>query len=248
MKKNILITGAGKGIGKQILFDCINNFDFVYAIIRTKKDLIDIKKIINTNKCKLYFGDISNINLIKKILNDSKIINKEINCLVNNAGERQRENFLNIDKKKINSIFKNNYFNHFFLLQKVIPNLINNKKKNPCSVVNIGSIVGVKGFDQLSGYASTKSALEGLTKSLAIEFAKHKIRFNIVHPGFIKTSYYKNFKKNNKNLYKWTIKKTPLASWGESTDISELVMFLLSEKSKYITGQSICVDGGWTAQ
>ena len=121
-----------------------------------------------------------------------------------------------------------------------------NSMQKTFSFINIGSIVGVKGFSQLSGYASTKSALDGLTRSLAIEFANDKIRFNIVHPGFIKTSYYEKFKKKE-NLYKWTLKKTPLGIWGESEDVSELVIFLLSEKSKYITGQSICVDGGWTA-
>ena len=68
-----------------------------------------------------------------------------------------------------------------------------------------------------------------------------------MHPGFIKTSYYKKFKKNNKKLYNWTLQRTPLGTWGESEDISELVMFLLSDKSKYITGQSISIDGGWTS-
>ena len=120
MEKNILVTGAGKGIGKKILFDCIDNFNFVYAIIRSKNDLIQIKRKINNDKCKLYLGDVGNLNLIKKILIDSKKLNKQINGLVNNAGERQRENFLQIDKFKINNIFKNNFFNHFYLLQKII--------------------------------------------------------------------------------------------------------------------------------
>ncbi len=115
------------------------------------------------------------------------------------------------------------------------------------SIVNIGSIVGIKGFNQLTGYASTKTALEGLTKSLAIELAKDKIRVNIVNPGFIKTSYFNKFKKNKK-LYNWTLQKTPFKKWGESSDVSELVLFLLSDKSKYINGQSINIDGGWTAQ
>ena len=247
MKKNILVTGAGKGIGNKILFDCLENFDFVYAIIRSKKDFQNLNKKVNKDKCKLYLGDISNIKLIEKVLLDSKKINKNINGIVNNAGERLRENFLKINKIQINDIFKNNFFNHFYLMQKVIADLKKNSTKKPISIVNIGSIVGVKGFNQLSGYASAKSALEGLTKSLAVEFASDQIRFNIVHPGFIKTSYYENFKKKQKKLYKWTVQKTPLGKWGESEDISELVMFLLSDKSKYITGQSICVDGGWTA-
>jgi len=245
MEKNILVTGAGKGIGKKILFDCIDQFNFVYAVIRKKNDFIKIKKVINNDKCKLYLGDINNLNLIEKILSDSKKIKKKINGVVNNAGERQREDFLKINKAQLNNLFKNNFFNHFYLIQKIIRDFKKNSMRKNFSFVNIGSIVGIKGFSQLSGYASTKSALEGLTRSLAIEFANDQMRFNIVHPGFIKTPYYEKFKKKQK-LYKWTLKKTPLGTWGESEDVSELVIFLLSDKSKYITGQSICVDGGWT--
>lgn len=242
---NILVTGAGKGIGRQILLDGIAKKNaFIYAIIRSKKDFTYLKKNISNKNCKLYLGDIKNLKLIGKIINDSKKLKKEITGLVNNSGERQRENFININHKKINQIFQNNYFNHFFLIQKIIKI---NKSKNNLSVVNIGSIVGQIGFDQLSGYASTKSALDGLTKSLAVEFAKYKIRFNIIHPGFIKTSYYKNFKTKKPKLYKWTLSRIPLKKWGEPKDVSSLAFFLLSEKSNYITGQSIYVDGGWTS-
>ena len=104
---------------------------------------------------------------------------KKISGLVNNAGERQRENFLNINNSKLTKIFKNNFFNHFFFTQKIIKNHKKIKNKFTLSIVNIGSIVGLKGFSQLSGYASTKSALDGLTKSLAIEFANDNIRLNI---------------------------------------------------------------------
>ena len=112
MEKNILVTGAGKGIGKKILFDCIDQFNFVYAVIRKKNDFIKIKKVINNDKCKLYLGDINNLNLIEKILSDSKKIKKKINGVVNNAGERQREDFLKINKAQLNNLFKNNSKNY----------------------------------------------------------------------------------------------------------------------------------------
>ena len=120
MSKNILITGAGKGIGRSILFDCVRNKNFAYAIIRKKNDLIEIRKNINKDKCKLYLGDTGNINLIDRIITDSKKLGKKINGLVNNSGERQRGDFLKINNKKINTIFKNNFFNHFFLTQKIV--------------------------------------------------------------------------------------------------------------------------------
>ncbi len=245
VEKSVLITGAGKGIGKKLLFDCLDSGFFVYAIIRSKSDYLNIKKKIKVDNCKLYLGDIRNEKLINKILINS-VKEKKINCLVNNAGERQRRDFLKITKNQIYSIFENNFFSHFLITQKMLSYFKKYKIKNT-SVVNISSIVGMRGFSQLSGYASTKSALDGLTKSLAIEFANKNIRFNSINPGFIKTSYFKNFKSKNKKLYKWTLHKTPLGKWGDSSDVSQLAIFLLSDKSKYINGQTICIDGGWTS-
>jgi len=118
-------------------------------------------------------------------------------------------------------------------------------KKIKGSIVNIGSIVGNNGFSELSGYASTKTALIGLTKSFAVEMAKNNIRANLVNPGFIKTSYFEKFKQK-KDLYKWTISRIPQKRWGNPSEVSNLICFLLSDLSSYINGASINVDGGWT--
>ncbi len=245
MRNSVLITGVGKGLGLEILNECLKKNFFVYGVIRNKKDYEILSKKKRNENCILFNGDIKDLKLLNKIFNVSRKLKNNINCLVNNAGERQRKDFLKISKKDLSQIFKNNFFNHFNLTQIFLKNLPKNIKN--ASVVNIGSIVGVRGFSQLSGYASTKSALDGLTKSLAIEFKKKKIRFNIIHPGFIKTSYFNKFKKNKKQLYKWTLKKIPLNRWGEPNEISKIVCFLLSEEASYITGQSINVDGGWTS-
>jgi len=103
------------------------------------------------------------------------------------------------------------------------------------------------GFKELSGYASSKSAINGFTKSLASELSKKKIRVNSIAPGFIKSSYYKNFLKNRKKLYKWTLSRIPLYKWGENIDVANLTLFLISENSEYINGQIIKIDGGWTS-
>ena len=133
-------------------------------------------------------GDTSNKNLLKKILIDSKKNKRLINGIVNNAGVRLREKFLETSASKLDYVFKNNFFSIFFLIQFFLKDSI--KKKNITSIVNVSSIVGKNGFKDLSGYASTKSALVGLGKSLAAEFGEIGIRINTVNPGFIKTSYY----------------------------------------------------------
>ena len=91
----------------------------------------------------------------------------------------------------------------------------------------ISSIVGELGFKELSGYAATKSAINGFTKSLSDELPRKKIRVNSIAPGFIKSSYYNNFKKNKKTLYKWTLSRIPIAKWGENADVADLTIFLL---------------------
>ena len=142
----------------------------------------------------------------------------------------------------LENIFKNNFFSVYFLIQFFLKE--NLKKNNITSIVNISSIVGKNGFKELTGYASTKSALVGLGKSLAAEFGDYGLRINTVNPGFIKTSYYSKFKKKNK-IYKWTLSRVPFGRWGESHEVANLIIFLLSDKSSYINGEDINIDGGW---
>tara|TARA_B110000285_G_scaffold233156_1_gene306106 strand:+ start:3419 stop:4156 length:738 start_codon:yes stop_codon:yes gene_type:complete len=238
--KVILVTGVGKGIGLDIVKLSVKYGAYVYGITRSKKDLKEFKYIKN---CQIFIGDVKKKNIFLKVLNKSKKDNKKINGLVNNAGIRQRKEFNKISSKDLKEVFDNNFFSIFYSMQIFSNYLIKNKLAG--SIVNIGSIVGQRGFENLSGYASSKTAVEGLTKSFAIEMSKKNIRANIINPGFIKTSYYKNFKNKNKKLYNWTLGKIPQKKWGEVSDVSELVCFLLSNKSKYITGSSLNTDGGW---
>ncbi len=236
--KNILVTGVGKGLGKNMVESFVKSGAFVYGVTRSRSD---INKFKNLKNLKVYLGDVRNIRLINKIFKQSIKDKKIINCLVNNAGIRQRLKFQKISDKKIKDVFDINFFSVFRIMRLYAKFCEENKINS--SIVNIGSIVGETGFNELSGYSSTKGALKSMTQCFAVEYAK-KIRANIVNPGFIKTSYFEKFKKN-KTLYDWTISKIPQNRWGESGEISSVVSFLLSDYSSYITGESINVDGGW---
>jgi len=192
---------------------------------------------------KIYNGKIENTKLILRILNNSKKLKKPINGLVNNAGMRFRKNFLDINRKEIKKVFEVNFFASFSIMQIFSRFLIKNRTKG--SIVNIASIVGQIGFDELSAYAATKGALISLTKCLSLELSEYEIRVNSISPGFTKTSFYKNFKRNKKSLYSWTLKKIPLKRWGEPSEIANLITFMLSERSNYINGENINIDGGW---
>jgi 3-oxoacyl-[acyl-carrier protein] reductase len=238
--KNIIVTGVGKGLGFDLLNKIVSYNGYVYGITKSKEDLTKFKNIKN---CKVFLGDIRNTAIFKKVIIQSKKDKRIISGLVNNAGERQRMKFSNINKKKLLHLFEVNFFSIFENMQIYSGYL--KSKKTQGSIVNVGSIVGNNGFSELSGYASTKTALIGLTKSFAVEMAKDNIRANLVNPGFIKTSYFEKFKKNKK-LYNWTISRIPEKRWGNPNEVSNVICFLLSDLSSYINGTSINVDGGWS--
>ena len=238
--KNIIVTGVGKGLGFDLLHKIISYNGYVYGITRSK---IDLKKFDKLKNCKVFLGDVRDIRIFKKIIIQSQKDKKVINGLVNNAGKRQRMKFNNITKKKISNLFEINFFSTFENMKLYSSYL--KARKIPGSIVNIGSIVGNNGFSELAGYASTKTALIGLTKSFAVEMAKNNIRANLINPGFIKTSYFGKFK-NKSKLYNWTISRIPQKRWGDPDEVSNLTCFLLSDLSNYINGTSINIDGGWT--
>lgn len=113
-------------------------------------------------------------------------------------------------------------------------------------IVNMASIIGTLGLPELVGYGASKGAIISLTKSLALEWAKYNINVNVVAPGFCKTSYAEKFQEKTE-LYDFTIDRTPMRKWGESRDVSNTIAFLSSDMSKYITGEVISIDGGWSA-
>ena len=240
LNKNIIVTGVGKGLGYDLLKKIVSYNGFVYGITRSKSDLKKFKKIKN---CKIFLGDVKNKKIFDKIIDQSIKDKRKINGLVNNDGERQRLKFEKIDQKKLKDLFNTNFFSIFQSMQ-IYSNYA--KKKNITgSVVNISSIVGKRGFSELAGYASTKTALIGLTKSFAVEMSKSNIRANIISPGFIKTSYFEKFKKK-KSLYNWTLSRIPQKRWGRPEEVTSLICFLLSDLSTYINGTDINIDGGWT--
>ena len=240
--KKILISGVGKGLGKEIMLDCLNQGAVVYGFTRSVKDIENLK-IKNMNKLRIFIGDANDQKFINKMFYFFKKKNIKLNALVNNAGITQRKNFLEISSKNLKDVMDTNFIAPFFLTQKFIKQL---SKRSPGSIVNIGSIVGEKPFKQLTGYASAKSALSAMTKSLSLELLdnNYKVRINCINPGFTKTSYFQKFSKNRK-LYSWTLKNISLKRWADSSEISKLAIFLLSEKSSYITGEIISIDGGW---
>ncbi len=242
--KNFVLTGAGKGIGYATLNKLYKSGANISIITRSILDVKKIKKKFNQNRVHAYHGDLSKENDINNYFLFSKKKLKKIDGLINNAGIRQRKSFLSINSKDFENVINNN-LRSTFKLSQLFSSLI---KKQGGSIINISSIVGPRGFENLSGYAMSKSAVNGLTKSLAVELAKKKIRVNSICPGFIKSSYASNFKAKLSKLYNYTLDRTPLNRWGTCEEVANLILFILSDESSFITGNELYIDGGWTSK
>jgi NAD(P)-dependent dehydrogenase (short-subunit alcohol dehydrogenase family) len=236
--KNCIVSGAGKGFGKEIAN--------LALITRTKKDLDSLQDELGSSASKhLFFaGDVSKENDLKDFILAVEKKFGLIDVLINNAGMRYRKKFLDISEKEFNEVYKVNVFSMFRLTQLVIPNMMNNE--NGGSIVNLSSVAGNLGLKDLSAYITSKAAILGMTKSLAIEYAENNIRINSLSPGFCETSYFDNFKQN-KDLFDFTIERTPMKRWGSSEEVAKACLFLSSDLSSYVTGENLNVDGGWSA-
>ncbi len=239
-----IVTGAGKGIGFSTCKLFLEKNYKIIAITRSKSIKLNNLKNKYKSNLEIYYVDLTKFDAVSSICKVIFKKNKNINFLVNNAGVRFRKSFESTSLNDIMHVFNNNILSQLNLTKNYLLNI--NKRKNN-SIVFISSIVGPKGFKDLSVYAATKGAIESFSRSLAIEYSSKKIRINCISPGFINTSYASNFKRNKKKLYNWTIEKTPMNRWGESNEIANVIDFLVSNKSSYITGENIFVDGGWVA-
>lgn len=243
MSESGIITGAGLGIGLATTKKLLEADYSIIAITRSEtKSLLLLKKKFQ-DKLNIHIQDLLNLEesqkLIQRILSERKIT-----FLINNAGQRARYSLGKATNKFKMENLKINYHSPMMLSEEFLKQ---KKSKKILKIVSLTSIVGPRGFKDLSIYASSKGALEAGMRSLAIEFAS-SARVNCVAPGFVETSYAESFKKNKKRLYKWTIDNTPMKRWGKPSEIANVVKFLVSNDSSYITGTTIYVDGGWTAK
>jgi len=243
--KICVITGAGKGIG----YECARSFALQGAklalISRTESDLVKLGQDLNLPESDIFWmaGDVSDQDTVKKFIDAVVTKYGEIDVLINNAGIRFRKEFLDISYDEWQNVMNVNVGSTFMFCQEVGRHMI--KQKNG-KIINMASVVGTLGLSELAAYGASKGAVISLTKSLAIEWAKHNINVNVLAPGFCETSYTENFKKKSE-LYQFTLDRTPMGKWGKSEDIANTCIFLASDMSKYITGEVLSVDGGWSA-
>ena len=245
--KYALVTGAGKGLGRACSIALAEAGCNLIIVSSTKKELDSVTKIIKKLKvkCKSYTCDVTNYNEIKTIINKQP----RIDVLVNNAGNNIPEHFTKVKTKNMEYLVNVNTIATFNIAQLCAIKMmkLKNRKKIGGSIINMSSQMGHVGGPIRSVYNMNKWGLEGLTKGMAIDLAKHNIRVNAVAPTFVVTPMTKKFLKNKK-FKKETLNNIPLGRFAEMSEIASTVVFLASDAASMIHGTSILVDGGWTAK
>ena len=241
MAKVAFITGATRGIGKQIAITFAQNgYDIAINYRTENDDLKNTKEEVekyNVNFLAVQ-GDVSNFEDCERFTQE--IIEKygQIDVLVNNAGITKDTLIMRMKKEDFENVIDVNLVGTFNVTKNVIPHMI---KAHSGRIVNISSVVGISGNAGQTNYAASKAGIIGFTKSLAKEVASRGILVNAVAPGFIQTQMTQVLKDETKEEIAKTI---PLKRMGTVQDVANVVKFLASEESSYITGQVIQIDGG----
>ena len=245
--KIALVTGAGKGLGKACAIALAEAGAKVIILSRTKSDLVGVSKIIKRTKgsSKSFVCDVTQVEEFKNIL--KKI--SRLDILVNNAGNNRPEHFTEVKQKNMEYLTNLNMKAAFNVAQLCSQKMVEakNRKKIGGSIIHMSSQLGKVGCEGRNVYNMNKFGIEGLARGMAVELAAYNIRVNTVCPTFVETPMVKKFFKNKKFKNKM-VKNIPLGRVAKESDVATAVAFLAAESSEMITGTSLIVDGGWTAQ
>ena len=234
---NIILTGATGGIGSSILEKLISAGANVLATGTNDEKLNLIKEKYKNVKINKF--DISKHTEIENFVDESyKILGDRIDILINNAGITKDNLSIRMKDDELNKVIDVNLKSTFFISKNVIKKMLKSKKGK---IINITSVVGHTGNIGQANYAASKAGIIGMSKSLALEYGKKNITINCVSPGFITSDMTDKIVEEHKQLLKSRIS---LNKFGDPKDVANTVVFLCSNMSDYITGETIHVNGG----
>ena len=239
--KTALITGASRGIGKSIAIAYAKHgANVAFTDLEVNEASREVEAEINALgvKGKAYASDASSYQGSEEIVNEILKEFERIDILVNNAGITRDTLLMRMTEEQWDLVIKVN-LKSAFNLTKAIQRIMLKQKSG--SIINMSSIVGIKGNAGQANYSASKAGLIGFTKSVALEFGSRNIRCNAIAPGFIETEMTASLDANV--VQKW-VENIPLRRSGSPEDVANCAVFLASDLSSYMTGQVLQVDGG----
>lgn len=239
--KTVLVTGGSRGIGKEVALKFAENgYNIVINYVSDKTDVKKLEEEFNEKGVKslILKADVSKVEEVDELVKKAIEEFGQIDVLVNNAGITKDNLLMRMSEEEFDKVIEINLKGTYLVTKAVTKYMM---KKRSGSIVNLSSVVGVAGNAGQCNYSASKAGIIGFTKSVAKELASRNIRANAVAPGFIETDMTSVLTDAVKeNIYN----QIPLKRMGNAKEVAELIYFLGSEKSSYITGQVINVDGG----
>ena len=240
-RKVVLVTGGSRGIGKEVAeVYADNGYDVVINYVSDKTDVEGLKKEFEEKgvKCLLVKGDVSKADDVQNMVEEAIKEFGKIDVLVNNAGITRDTLLMRMSEEDFDKVIEINLKGTYLVTKAATKYMM---KKRQGSIINLASVVGVVGNAGQCNYSASKAGIIGFTKSVAKELASRNIRANAVAPGFIATDMTSVLSDNVKENINAQI---PLKRMGTAREVAEVIYFLGSDKSSYITGQVINIDGG----
>ena len=238
--KVTIVTGASKGIGKAIATTFAEAGAHVVCVSRTKDDLNILQKDISSNggSASIYSCDVSKFDQVESLISNSIEEFDKIDVIVNNAGITRDGLIMRMSDEDWNTVIDINLKGTFNGIKAISRQMMKQKSGR---IINISSVVGLKGNPGQANYAASKSGIIGLTKSSSKELASRGITVNCIAPGYIATEMTDQLTDKVKEEI---INRIPLGYIGNTNNIATAALFLASDEAEYITGQTISVDGG----
>jgi NAD(P)-dependent dehydrogenase (short-subunit alcohol dehydrogenase family) len=245
--KVAIVTGAASGIGlgiaqlfvkegAKVVFSDINDTD---------KSVTDTTSMDSDKNNTMFVKcDVSNKESVKELVEKTIKAFDKIDILINNAGILCQKPISETTDEEWDAVINVNLKGQFLLIREILSVF---EKHGRGKIVNIASIAGIIGYENLSAYSASKGGIIAMTRSLALELAPKKINVNCICPGAIKTRMTKTIEENE-TLLDQTLMSIPAGRMGEPIDIANAALYLASDESNYVTGSSIVVDGGWSVR
>ena len=238
-RRTALVTGASRGIGAATARALDRAGARVVLVARTTDALIAVAGGLRNDPL-VITGDLADAEAPRRVADEALQAAGHVDVLVNNAAAAKRMPSVDLDADTIDSMLDVNVRNLLLLTTALLPSMI---ERRSGSIVNLSSVSGVIGTPNRSAYAATKGAVDAMTRSLAIEHGPDGIRVNAVAPGVIDTDLWaKN--KAIPGVVEQIEAQTPLRRWGTPEDVADVIVFLASDAARFVTAQTISVDGG----
>ncbi len=235
--KKIFITGASGGIGSAICKKFIDK-NFTLVLTASSDEKVEKLKDIYGDNNFYYKINLADSEILDTCLKEVAKNHKDISVIVNNAGVTEDNLIFRMKNEQWNKVIQTNLNSNYQIIKSLLPNMLSKKYGK---IIGISSIVGSTGNPGQANYVASKSGMIGLYKSIASEVAKRNINVNIISPGFISTAMTENLSSEQKESY---LSRIPMSRFGKPEDIANLVYFLATDDSSYITGQNFHVNGG----